>query len=93
MQLPLSSFKAVEKAISRIEDESSATFWQRDCHTIKAAGVSQSMKAELVYAEITYYCMHRDKISYSSKSSGKRPNQSLSWFITAVHYLECIYTI
>ena len=43
VQLPLSSFKAVEEAISRIEDESSATFWQRDCHTIKAARVSQPM--------------------------------------------------
>ena len=87
-----SSFKAVEEAISKLEDESSVTFWRRDCRTIKAARVSQPMKPGLVYAEITYCCIH-GRQNYSSKSSGKRPNQRLSWFITVVHYLEYIYNI
>ena len=82
-----SSFKAVEEGISKLEDESSVTFWRRDCSTIKAARVSQVIKPELVYAEITYCCVHGGR-NYSSKSPGKRPNQRLSWFITVVHYLE-----
>ena len=34
------SFKVVEEAISKLDDESSVTFWRRDCSTIKAARVS-----------------------------------------------------
>ena len=85
------SFKAVEDAISKLEDESSVTFWRRDCRTIKAARVSYTIKPELVYSEITYCCIHGGR-NYSSKSSGKRPNQRLSCFIMVVHYLEYTYT-
>ena len=73
-------------------DESSVTFLQRDFRTIKAARVSQLMKLELVYTEITYCCIHGEH-NCSSKSSGKRSNQRLGWFITAVHCLEYIYNI
>lgn len=71
------SFKAVEEAIGKLEDESSVTFWRRDCRTIKAARVSQTIKPELVYSEITYCCIHGGR-NYTSKSLGKRPNQRLS---------------
>ena len=90
MKDKFASFKAVEEVISKLEDESSVTFWKRDCRKIKAARVSQTIKPELVYSEITFCCIHGGR-NYSSKSSGKRPNQRLNWFIMVVHYLE--YTL
>ena len=71
------SFKEVEEAMLKLENESSVTFWRRDCRRIKSARVSQTIKPELVYSEITYCCIHGGR-NYSSKSSGKRPNQRLA---------------
>ena len=51
-------FKAVEETISKVEDESSVMFWKRDCRKIKAMRVSQTIKPELIYSEITYCCIH-----------------------------------
>ena len=70
------SFNEVEEAMSRLENESKVTYWRRDCRKIKAARVSQTIKPELVYSEIMYCCIHGGR-NYSSKSSGKRPNQRL----------------
>ena len=67
------SFKEVEEAMLKLENESSETR-RRDCCRIKSARVSQTIKPKLVYSEITYCCIHGGR-NYSSKSSGKRPNQ------------------
>lgn len=82
------SFRVVEEAILKLKDKSSVAFY---CYTIKAVRVSHTIKPELVYSEIMYCCIHGGK-NYLSKSSDKRPNQRLSWFIMVVHFLEYIYT-
>ena len=77
MEDKFASFKAVEEAIGKLEDESSVTFWRRVCCMIKAARVSQTIKPELLYSEIMYCCIH-ERQNYASKSLGERPNQRLS---------------
>ena len=58
------SFKEVEEAMLKLENESSVTFWRRDCRRIKSARVSQTIKPELVYSEITYCFIHGGEITH-----------------------------
>ena len=71
------SIEAVEQAIVNFENEQQMSYWRRDVRTFKAAQKRVNITNEnpnLVYYEIKYACVKGGR-SYTSKGSGKRPNQ------------------